>query len=86
MKLIFHCDEAGARAVDMQGNNGQIKKTKIYFAKFTKTQEDPQKHFGQITVESIEPMHYKPGHKYDITVGEHHNLTITNKMPKHKMN
>ncbi len=74
MTLTFLCVNAGRKT----GKDNRI----VYYAMFGKTNTEEIGYFGQLQLESFEPMHYKPGGKYTINISEHSGIKIVGSIPK----
>lgn len=74
MTLTFLCVNAGRKI----GKDGKI----VYYAMFGKTNTEEKGYFGQVQLESFEPMHYKPEVKYTINISEHSGIKIVGSIPK----
>jgi len=81
MKITLECTDAGNRIRYLQNNNGQPEKTKIYYAAFAAA-VNPNVPYGNFNLESFQPLHYKPGQKYDFLISEHTNISVVPGMPK----
>lgn len=67
MRILFECTEKSERVGKAQDG----KDVKVYTYKFGKANEPNMKQFGSVALESLEPLHFKTGIKYDLDISTH---------------